>query len=107
MVKEPKKDYKLPSNPFLKDLGLNSNTINSVISENKTPPKSRKQIYQENYQKNKERKKAQQKINYAKKKEQAELTNQQQQSKYYGAEAFKILMPFKQYPELNKEKKQL
>ena len=63
MAKEPKKAHK-----------LSTNTINSVLAENKTSPKSRQQIYHENYQKNKEKKKAQQKENYTKKKEQEQLT---------------------------------
>lgn len=45
-----------------------NNTINSVLSENKTPPKSRQQIYSENYQKNKERKKARRKELYVQQK---------------------------------------
>jgi len=57
------------------------NTINSILPENKPQPKSRQQIYAENYQKNKEKKKAQQKENYAKKKEQ----EQAQLNKYYQA----------------------
>ena len=111
MEKRPKKANK-----------TNSNTINSVLIDNKTSPKSRQQIYQENYQKNKEKKKrqqqeryqqnkekikAQKKINYAKKKAQEELTTKQIQAKYYGAEAIKVLMSFKEYTELNKEKRKL
>ncbi|CAG8654363.1 4690_t:CDS:2, partial [Scutellospora calospora] len=45
----PKKDKKSPPN-----------TINSVLPDNKTPPKSKQQIDKEHYQKNKERKKQQQ-----------------------------------------------
>ena len=78
----------------------NSNTINSVLSDNKTSPKSRQQIYQENYQKNKDKKKAQQKLNYAKKKEK----EKKQLNKYYQASSIKILMSFKEYINLNKEK---
>jgi len=33
------------------------NTINSILPENKPQPKSRQQIYAENYQKNKEKRK--------------------------------------------------
>ena len=96
MAKEPKKSHKLPTN-----------TINSVLTTNNTPPKSRQQIYQENYQKNKEKKKAQQKENYTKKKEQEQLTIKQQSAKYYGAEAIKVLMSFKDYTELNQQKHKL
>jgi len=46
-----------------------SNTINSVLADNKTPPKSRQQIYSENYQKNKEKKKRQQQERYQQNKE--------------------------------------
>ena len=42
----------------------NSNTINSVLTNNKTSPKSRQQIYSENYQKNKERKRQQRRERY-------------------------------------------
>ena len=114
MVKEPKKS-----------LGI---TNTSQISSNQTLKldsklsKSRQQIYQENYQKNKEKKKQQrreryqqdkekikalQKQKYHQKKAQSQLTAKQLQSKYYGAEAIKILISFKEYTELNKEKKQL
>ena len=55
MVKRPQKSLIKPDNTLL---------------EYKPTPKSRQQINQENYQKNKERKKAQQKENYTKKKEQ-------------------------------------
>lgn len=111
MVNKPTKPTKTEPNP-----------MNRVLTDNKTPPKSRKQIYSENYQKNKERKKQQrkekyqqdkeaekvkQKQRYLKKKEQEQLTTKQQQTKYYGAEAIKILMTFGEYTELNKEKKKL
>jgi len=111
MVKRTKKPEK-----------IKTNTINSVPADNKTTPKSRQQIYSENYQKNKEKKKrqqqeryqqnkekikAQKKINYAKKKAQDQLETQQQSAKYYGAEAIKVLMTFKEYTELSKEKRKL
>ena len=111
MVKDPKK----PSQ-------TSTNTMNSVLTNNNTPPKSRQQIYQENYQKNKEHKKqqqqeryqqnkekikAQKKINYVKKKKQEQLTTKRQSAKYYGAEAIKVLMPFKEYTELNQQKHKL
>jgi len=80
-----------------------SNTINSVLADNKTPPKSRQQIYQESYQKNKAKKKAQQKLNYAKKKEQQKA----QSTKYYQATNIKILLTLKEYTELNQQKRKL
>jgi len=101
---------------------IKTNTINSVPADNKTPPKSRQQIYSENYQKNKEKKKrqqqeryqqnkekikAQKKINYAKKKAQAQLETQQQSTKYYQAKHIEVLMPFSEYTELSKETKKL
>ena len=99
-----------------------TNTINSISPDNKPQPKSRQQIYQENYQKNKERKKqqqkeryqqdkerikAQKKINYAKKKAQEQLSTKQIQAKYYQAKHIEVLMPFKEYTELNKKKMKL
>jgi hypothetical protein len=104
MVKEPKKDKKLQSNPFLKELEPNSNTINSVNFPNKKP-KSR--IDKEYSQKNKEKKKQQRRERYQQQKELAEQEAKEQTSKYYEAEAIKILMSFKEYTELNKEKKKL
>jgi hypothetical protein len=87
-----------------------------------TLKKSRQQIYQENYQKNKERKKQQRRERYQQDKErikvaqkqkyqqQKKLAQSQQKenfSKYYGAEAIKILMSFKDYIQINKEKQKL
>ena len=80
-----------------------SNTINSVPADNKTTPKSRQQIYSENYQKNKEKKKARQKLNYAKKKQQEQV----QLNKYYQATNIKILLTLKEYTELNQQKRKL
>ena len=58
MVKRTKKPEK-----------IKTNTINSVPADNKTTPKSRQQIYSENYQKNKEKKKRQQQERYQQNKE--------------------------------------
>ena len=80
-----------------------NNTIYSVLADNKPSSKSRKQIYQENYQKNKEKKKAQQKENYAKKKEREKA----QLTKYYQATNIKILLTLKEYTELNQQKRKL
>jgi|SRR5581483_9447077 len=111
MVKQPKKPRK-----------KQNNTINSILPDNKTSLKSKQQIDKEYYQKNKEKKKqqrkeryqqdketekAKQKQRYLKKKVREELTVKQIQAKYYGAEAIKILMTFKEYTELNKEKRKL
>ena len=111
MVKRPKK----PTKTF-------TNTINSISPENKTSSKSKQQIDKEYYQKNREQKKqqrkaryqqdketekAQQKQRYLKKKAQEQLTTKQIQAKYYQAEAIKVLMSFKEYTELSKEKKHL
>src|SRR5438874_12220385 len=93
-----------------------NNTINSVLMDNKTKPKSKKEInnsyYQknkarlssqrrDNYQQDKETEKAKRKERYAKKKEQIK----QIQAKYYGAEAIKILMTFGEYTELSPPKR--
>jgi hypothetical protein len=86
---------------------LQPTIINNVLGENNTPPKSRQQINQENYQKNKEKKKAQQKERYAQKKNQAQLTINQELGKYYQANSIKVLMSLKNYTELNKDKKKL
>ncbi|CAG8539861.1 142_t:CDS:2 [Ambispora leptoticha] len=77
------------------------NNPNNTLLEYQPLPKSRQQIYQENYQKNRELKKQQRRERYQQQKEQQQLTTKQQSAKYYGAEAFKILMTFKEYTELN------
>ena len=79
------------------------NTMNSILPDNKPQSKSRQQINQENYQRNQERLKAQQKLNYTKKKEK----EQEQLNIYYQASNIKILMSFKNYTELSKEKRKL
>src|SRR5438128_778280 len=104
MVKDLKKTNKLQSNPFLKDLGLHSNTINSVISPSKKP---KSQIDKDYYQKNKEKKKAERRERYIQQKEQAEQQEKEQVSKYYGAEAIKVLMSLKEYTELNSAKRKI
>ena len=92
MVKELKKPNKTLTN-----------TINSILPENKTTPKSRRQIYQENYQKNKEIKKAKRKERYANQKKQEQLSAQ----KYYQANSIKVLLSLKEYTELSREKMKL
>ena len=111
MVKETTNAHKIKSNP-----------INRVQADNKTQAKSKKEInssyYQknkaklrsqrrDNYQQEKETEKAKRKERYAQKKTQEQLLTKQTQAKYYQAEAIKILMSFKEYTELNKEKMQL
>jgi len=96
MVKGIKKTNKTPTN-----------TINSILPENNTSPKSKQQIDKEYYQKNKEHKKQQRKARYQQQKAQEQLITKQQSAKYYGAEAIKVLMSFKEYTELNKEKRKL
>ena len=84
MVKRPQKSLIKPNNTLL---------------EYKPTPKSRQQINQENYQKNKKKLKAQQKENYLKKKQR----EQEQSTKYYQATNIKILLTLKQYTELNQQ----
>jgi len=97
MVKEPKKS-----------LGI---TNTSQISPNQTLKldsklsKSRQQINQEYYQRNKEKRNTREKERYYRKKEQTKQQAQKQSSKYYGVEAIKILMSLKEYTELNQEKR--
>ena len=99
MVKQLKKPQGITNTP---QNNPNQNPkLDSLLS------KSRKQIYAENYQRNKEKKKVERRQRYQQQKLQNQLGTQQQLSKYYGAEAIKVLMPFKEYTELNKEKKQL
>jgi hypothetical protein len=50
-----------------------------------------------------EKKRQQRREKYA----QSKAQQKENLSKYYGAEAYKILMTFKEYTELNKEKKKL
>ena len=95
---------------LMKDNRINKNPINytsNTPAEYPTPRKSRQQIYQENYQKNKERKKQQRRERYYRQKELAQQTDNKQLSKYYEAEAIKVLMSFAEYVELNQEKRQI
>jgi len=106
MVKEQAKPKRIETNPLIspnQTSKLDSKLSKIQDKKEDKPTKSRQQIYQENYQKNKEKKKVQQKERYAKQKEQV----QQQTNKYYGAEAIKVLMSFKEYTELNQEKRKL
>ena len=96
MVKETK-------NPLTSEKNLS----NTLLEHKPTPKKSRQQINRENYQKNKEKKKAQQKERYQQQKEQAQQQEKEQTNKYYGAEAFKVLMSLKEYTELNQAKRKI
>jgi len=96
MVNKPKKPNK-----------TQTNTINSILLEKKLQPKSRQQIYAENYQKNKEKKKAQQKERYLQKKEKEKEQLNKQLNKYCQASNIKILLPFKEYINLNQQKHKL
>ena len=111
MVKETTNAHKIKSNP-----------INRVQADNKTQAKSKKEInssyYQknkaklrsqrrDNYQQEKETEKAKRKERYAQKKTQEQLLTKQTQAKYYQTEAIKILMSFKEYTELSKDKRKL
>src|SRR5687767_3961059 len=99
MVKEPKKLQRNSNTP--------QNNSNKGLKLDSELSKSRKQIYAENYQKNKERKKQQRRERYQQQKAQAELSTREQQSKYYGVESIKILMSLKEYTELNSIKHKL
>lgn len=91
-------------NSLIKDNQTVNNIITDNISQEKKPkPKSRQQIYSENYQKNKEKKQAQRRARYTQKKEQ----EQQETSNYYGASSIKVLISLKEYAELNQQKKKL
>ena len=83
------------------------NLPNTLLEYKPTPKKTRQQINQGNYQKNKENIKAQQKERYQQQKQQAKQQEKEQTSKYYGAEAFKVLMSLKEYTELNSAKRKL
>jgi hypothetical protein len=96
MPKRPTKPQPITNNP------QNSPNLNSKLDSELS--KTRQQINQQNYQKNKDQIKEKRRVRYQQQKEQVQLTTKQQLGKYYGAEAIKILMSFKQYTELNKEK---
>ena len=103
MVKANKPLLENKNKSLLTGLKPHSNTINSIIFAKKT----KAQIDKEHYQKNKEKKKAQQKERYTKKKQQTELAIQQAWGKYYGAEAIRVLMSLKEYTELNQQKRKI
>ena len=94
MVKRPKKPQSTTNT-------LQSPKLDSELS------KTRQQINQENYQKNKNQRKEKRRVRYQQQKEQEELSVKQTQAKYYQAENIKVLMTFKEYTELSKDKKKL
>jgi hypothetical protein len=86
----------------------NNKSVNNIIKDNvsleKEPKiKSRKQINQENYRKNKEKIKDRQKERYNQEKEQAKLAEQN----IYEANSIQVLLSFKEYTELNQQKHKL
>jgi len=99
MVKKSTKPWPITNPP------QNSPNLNSKLDSKLS--KTRQQINQANYQKNKEQRKEKRRVRYQQQKKQEELSIKQQQAKYYQAEAIKILMSFKEYTELNKEKRKL
>ncbi|MCE8159347.1 MAG: hypothetical protein I3270_02545 [Candidatus Moeniiplasma glomeromycotorum] len=88
---------------LLKTLENQKNTLNTFDQALSKPKKSKSQIDHTYYQKHKEKKKVARRKRYAQQKEQT----QQGLNKYYGAEAIKILISFKEYTELNSAKKKL
>ncbi|KLL04196.1 MAG: hypothetical protein MRECE_2c089 [Mycoplasmataceae bacterium CE_OT135] len=110
MAKSPRKTKQKPNN-----------TINSGLTNNETPPKSKQEINNSYYQKNKEKLKSQRrdkyqqdkeaektkrKQRYEKEKQQSQLAKQQS-AQYYEAESIKVLMSLKEYTELNQVKYKL
>lgn len=111
MVKGLKKPQQNPNTPqnspnltFKLDSLLSKNQYRK---ESQPILKPKSQIDKDYYQKHKEKKKAERRKRYQQQKLQTQLETQQQLSKYSQASAYQILMPFKEYTELNKEKKQL
>lgn len=94
---------KAQQKPFITE----NKSENTLVEYKSTLKKTRQQINKENYQKRKEERKTQQKERYNRKKNQAEQQAKEQTSKYYGAEAIKVLMSFKEYTELNQAKRKL
>jgi hypothetical protein len=90
---------KNPAKTLIKALVSQKTTLDKFLK----PKKSKSLIDQVYYQKNKERKKSQQRERYAQKQQQA----RKQLNKYYGAEAIKVLMSFKEYTELNSAKRKI
>jgi hypothetical protein len=83
------------------------NYTSDTPKEYNLPKKSRQEINRENYQKNKGKRNIQAKARYYHQKKLEQDQQKEQLSKYYGAEAIKVLISFKEYTELSKEKKHL
>lgn len=107
MAKKPKKPQGITNTP--QNNPNQTSKLDSKLSKkkNEITLKSKQQVDKDYYQRNKERKKKQRRERYQQKKLQTQLETQQQLSKYYTAEAIKILMSFKDYTELNPAKKKL
>ena len=96
--------------PLTKPLATKKPPLNytsNTLKEYPTPPKSRQQINRENYQKAKEQRKEKRRTRYQQQKLQSQLSTKQKLSKYYEAESIKVLISFKDYTELSKEKMKL
>lgn len=78
-----------------------------INTADRVSARTKQEIDKEYYQQNKERKKEQQKKRYARKKKKEQAAMKKVRGKYYGAEAIRVLMPFKEYTELNKDKQKL
>jgi hypothetical protein len=108
MAKQPRKpqgNSNTPQNSLNLDPRLDSELSKNQEQAERIISKSRQQINQENYQKNKAKRNAQAKARYQQQKLQDQQQEKEQLSKYYGAEAIKVLISLKQYTELNQEKK--
>ena len=101
-LEKPQGISNTPQNSSNQTLKLDSNLSKK---KDKTTPKSKQQIDKEYYQKHKEKKKEQRRERYQQQKFQAQQIENEQLSKYYGDEAFKVLMNLKTYTELNVEKR--
>jgi len=87
----------------VKHLITKKNSPNTLLE----PKKSKQQINKDYYKKNQEQRQKQRREKYQQQKQQTEKQTQEQLSKYYGVQAIKVLMSFKEYTELSKEKKHL
>ena|SRR6266550_1515100 len=97
MVKSPQKTLINENNP--QNNPIHTSQLDSLLSKKRNRKEYSKQRYQVKKQEYHEW--------YLKRKEQKEQQEKEQSSKYYGAESIKVLMSFKEYTELNKEKRKL
>jgi hypothetical protein len=105
MIRPNKKSKEKVNNPLLTDLAEISNAMDNSISFLKTKTKAERD--KEYYQKHAEQKKQARRLRYQQSKENQQTTRKEARGKYYGAEAYKVLMSLKQYTELNQHKKKL